>query len=365
MFEGFNLMKRLLSDTKLQKALLLSTALHLIFIMIVGIVYLQSLEERDEPFIQVAIVSIPSKRSLRMRSRPAYTPSVSTSMKQVKQQAITPRSPIIHHIAPMPPMVQQNLAEVQLSTLDEESVSLVASSNTVGETTALPSNLQQTHGGVLKMATRSPLRHHTIQKQQSFGPPHLLPKIDGLTQSEIALIRIARNILSTRTSDKIDIVFIIDASQSMRNDIEAVRDHLNQMTDLLQAEALDFTIGIVAFRSSTGYSLLGWDFEITSQTNSIRSIKKTLSGIKCRGGEKALDALIYAANKVKFRKDTERRFILVTDEYVNGDYSPKEVLTQMELKKIHVNVIGRNEHFQKLIAQRTEGIWLPISSLKN
>ena len=360
-------MKQLLCDTKLQKALLLSTALHLIFIMVVGIVYLQSLEEeRDAPIIQIDIVSVPSKRSLKMRSRPVHTPPVSRSMKQVQPQAITRRAPIVNHIAPMSPVAQRNLAEVPLATLDAESVPLASTSNTVGETTAIPSG-PQTHGRVLKVAKRAPLRHHTIQKQQSFGldNPHPLPQIDGLTQSEVALIRIARNILSTRTSDKMDIVFIIDASQSMRNDIEAVRDHLNQMTDLLQAEALDFTIGVVAFRSSTGYSLLGWDFEITAQTNSIRSIKKSLSGIKCRGGEKALDALIHAANKVKFREGVERRFILVTDEYVSGDYSAKEVLAQMELKEIHVDVIGRNEHFQKLIAQRTDGIWLPISSLKN
>lgn len=359
-------MKQLLSDTKFQKALLLSIALHLIFMMVMGVVYLQSLEERDVQVMQVDIVSLPSKRLLKMRSRPVLTPPISRSMKQVQPQAITPHAPIVHHIAPMLPMAQHELAEIPLATLDEERVPLASTSNMVGETTARPSDLQG-HGRVLKVEDRSSLRHHTIHKKQSLGMnnPHPLPQIDGLTQSEVALTRIARNILSTRTSDKIDIVFIIDASQSMRNDIDAVRDHLNQMTDLLQAEALDFTIGVVAFRSSTGYSLLGWDFEITPQTNSIRSIKKVLSGIKCRGGEKALDALIRAANKVKFRKNVERRFILVTDEYVSGDYSAKDVLKQLESKKIHVDVIGRNEHFQRLIAQRTAGIWLPISSLKN
>ena len=366
-FGELRMMKQLSKNAKLRNALLLSTALHLIFMVVLGMVYLQSSAEKEEPFIQVEIVSTPLKRTLRRRRRLTYTSHISTSTKQRRQQLIARSSPLVRQIPLVTSAVNPHPSnEVPLSMLNEKSLSLAMASDTVGETAFGPSDSQiQRASGISRAST--PLGRNTIQKQRFLGieKQHAPPDIPGLTQSDLALAKIARNILSTRTSDKIDIVFLIDSSQSMRNDIEAVRDHLSQMINLLQAEKLDFTVGIVAFRSSAGYGLLGWDFEVTPQTNSVATIKKVLSGIKCRGGEKALDALVRASDKVEFRKGAERRFILVTDEFVSGGYSAKEVLAKMQSEKIHVDVIGRDENFQKLIAQRTAGIWLPISSLKN
>jgi len=48
-----------------------------------------------------------------------------------------------------------------------------------------------------------------------------------------------------------------------------------------------------------------------------------------------------------------------------GKYSAKEALTQIQGVRIHIDVIGRDEHLQKFIAQRTGGMWLQISSLKD
>ena len=93
----------------------------------------------------------------------------------------------------------------------------------------------------------------------------------------MALIKIGHHLLKTRKGDTVDIVFVIDASKSMRNDIDAVRNHLNQMTDLLESADLDFTVGLVAFRDGTSFSLLGWDFQVTAQTKSIQEIKKKLA----------------------------------------------------------------------------------------
>ena len=191
-----------------------------------------------------------------------------------------------------------------------------------------------------------------------------LSDVSRLTQPDVALIKIGHHLLKTRKGDTLDIVFVIDASKSMRNDIDAVRNHLNQMTDLLNSAELDFTVGLVAFRDGTSFSLLGWDFQVTPQTTSIQEIKKKLAAIHCRGGEKALDALVQAAAKVKFRRGAERRFILVTDEYVSGSYSPKRVLRKLKSEKISVNVIGRDEPFQKMLVQGTGGLWIPISSLR-
>lgn len=250
--------------------------------------------------------------------------------------------------------------------LAENVPSPVTARDTVGKARTLPTT-PGAYQGLIASGVGSPLGGQTAQTRRflDIDNQKVSPDIAGLTQPELALARIARHILSTRTTDKMDIAFVIDASQSMGDDINAVRDRLSQMTDLFHAENLDFTVGVVAFRESTGFALLGWNFEITPQTNSISRIKNVLSGIKCRGGEKALNALVRAAREVKFRDGAERRFILVTDEYVSGKYSAKEVLAQIQGIHIHIDVIGRDEHLQKFIAQRTDGMWLPISSLKD
>ena len=187
--------------------------------------------------------------------------------------------------------------------------------------------------------------------------------IGGLTLADLALTRVGRHIVANRGSDLVDIVFVIDGSGSMKNDVDAVREHLSAMTDLFDSASMDFTIGIVTFRAGTGYGLLGLDFEVIPQTRSVSQIKKVLAQLKFRGDENGLDALIRAADEVAFRQDAEVHFIFVTDEYVSGAYSSIDVMVKMKTSKIKVDVIGRDEPFQKFIAKSTGGLWLPISSL--
>lgn len=184
-----------------------------------------------------------------------------------------------------------------------------------------------------------------------------------MTPADLALIKIAYHITRIETQ-KLDLVFVIDASQSMKNDIESVRLHLGRMTDHFEQKGLDFTVGVVAFRNNRGFSLIGWDFEITAQTRSVRKIEKVLGRIKCKGSEKAKDALIKAAKQVKFRSGASRRFVLVTDEYASGQASTQQVMEILKQKQISVDVLGRDDRFQQIISQQSNGIWLPISSLQ-
>ena len=61
-----------------------------------------------------------------------------------------------------------------------------------------------------------------------------------------------------------------------KNDIESVRLHLSRMTDYFEQKGLDFIVGVVAFRNNRGFSIIGWDLEITAQTRSVRKIEKVL-----------------------------------------------------------------------------------------
>jgi len=203
------------------------------------------------------------------------------------------------------------------------------------------------------------------------GAKHRL-EIDagGITQQmaplalpHTALEKIARRLLAHKRLEKVDVVFVLDVSQSMQDNINAVVSHLSKMTDILQEGGLNFTVGVVTFRHGSVYSLLGWDVNIFPQTTDIGRIKEILRSIRCRGGEKTLDALMQACAQAKFRPDAEKRFILVTDEYVSGSYSGMEVIRQISKLDIKVDVLGVDEPFQKILARRTGGIWQPISSI--
>ena len=352
---------------KLSKALLFSLILHIICMGTLNTVQREAKPAKDELFVQVEIISQSRKQVPRKLQRPLHVlpnPNVSVPQSQPIMAGNTvpnaPRPQIAATTSHNPPNKES------FSMLTEESIPLAAVSTPLGNTSFSQSDRGITRGrggwsgsGLVRDGKAAPMRGSLGLENET-----TLSEVSHLTQPDVALIKIGHHLLKTRKGDTLDIVFVMDASKSMRNDIDAVRNHLNQMTDLLDSAELDFTVGLVAFRDGTSFSLLGWDFQVTPQTKSIQKIKKKLAAIHCRGGEKALDALVQAAAKVKFRRGAERRFILVTDEYVSGSYSPKKVLRKLKSEKINVNVIGRDEPFQKLLVQGTGGLWIPISSLR-
>ena len=358
--------QRTQSKRKLSKALLFSLILHIICMGTLNTVQREPKQAKDELYVQVEILSQPRAPVPRKMQRPLHvfpTPNVSVPQSE---------SMIANNSVPHPPRPQVATAtahnqpvQQSFSMLTEESIPLATAHTPFGDASLAPPNRGISRGegrrgnGLVRSSGG-------VQTRVSLGLENetMLSEVSHLTQPDVALVKIGHHLLKTRRGDSIDIVFVIDASKSMRNDIDAVRNHLNQMTDLLESAELDFTVGLVAFRDGTSFSLLGWDFQVTPQTTSIQEIKKKLAAIHCRGGEKALDALVQAAAKVKFRRGAERRFILVTDEYVSGSYSPKKVLRKLKSEKISVNVIGRDEPFQKLLVQGTGGLWIPISSLR-
>ena len=358
--------QRTRSRRKLSKALLFSLILHMICMGTLNTVQREPKQGKDDLSVQVEILSQPRAPVPRKLQRPLHVfPNPKVSVPQSK--SIIANNLVLHPPRPqISTATTRNRPDAQsFSMLTEESIPLSTAHTPVGDASFEPSSrgLSQGDGWRGNGLARG---SGGVQRRVSLGLENQtrLSEVSHLTQPDVALVKIGHHLLKTRRGDTLDIVFVIDASKSMRNDIDAVRNHLNQMTDLLKTADLDFTVGLVAFRDGTSFSLLGWDFQVTPQTTSIQEIRKKLASIHCRGGEKALDALVQAAAKVKFRRGAERRFILVTDEYVSGSYSPKKVLRKLKSEKISVNIIGRDEPFQKLLVQGTGGLWIPISSLR-
>ena len=340
-------------------ALLLSIGVHLILIsVLIGLHKSKSRLIKDVPYLEIS--NIPSQRALRTFKRkriisPRLTP---VKQKQIEAKVNTPVDTIpkkttIIHRNPSTTLRGFSLPKPHTLTIDN-----------VGLDSPFPSFNDGIAGG-FTYGRISLQRINRRSKPEPIKPP-IDDSIQGLGElplPNVILARIGQHIVTNRTKDIVDIVFIIDGSGSMKDNINSVRKHLNRMTELFDDAEIDFTIGIAIFRHSTAYNMLGWDFEVVPQTRSISQIKRALGQVKCRGGEKAVDALIRAADEVNYRKNADVHFILITDEYVSGNYSASDVLKKMNDCKIKVDVVGLDEPFQKFITRTTGGIWLPISSL--
>lgn len=194
--------------------------------------------------------------------------------------------------------------------------------------------------------------------------PAPVDKLQIYKEADVPFIRamqeIAKNIADNKSSNKVDITFLIDISESMEDDIDAIRRHINRMVDKLNETKIDFTIGVLTFHHNLLYEWLGSDIQIYPQTTDINEIKKILKNIKVSGGERPLDAIMKAVTGIKTRQGASRFFIFITDEYVKGTYTVSEVLQAVKRANITVNVLGRDEPFQRALAEQTGGIWMPI-----
>ena len=170
-------------------------------------------------------------------------------------------------------------------------------------------------------------------------------------------------VASGPTSGRQDIIFVLDVSQSMQDNIYAVAKHLTKMTGLLEANGTDFHIGISMFHEPPWYSVISSPVRIVRPSSDVKRVRRELRRVECSGGEKAMNAIMETLGRVEFRKDAARSLVFVTDEYVDGDFEPREVFGALYRSGVRVDVIGLDEAFQRALAARTGGVWIPISSL--
>lgn len=335
-------------------ALILSICIHVILVFILTRLYQREQGSIGE-ITHLKIMEIPTERVKRPVNRDQYIPPKITPTKQ-KQIEVDVNAPVvslpaaqsISHQNPVVPIIEMSLpnpSELGIGISDQTSNSSIGNQN-IGNQFRLG-----------RVESSDALR---VTKPQLYEPPiGKLPPVSELQMPSAIMARIGYHIVKNRNTDNVDIVFVIDGSGSMKDNINAVRSHLNRMTKFFNDADLDFTLGVVIFREK----MLGLDFEIFPQTRSVSHIKRRLAQVRCSGGEKALDALIRAADEVDYRENADVHFILITDEFVSGNYSASDVLRKMRQNGIRVDVVGRDEPFQKFITRSTGGLWLPIASL--
>ena len=184
-----------------------------------------------------------------------------------------------------------------------------------------------------------------------------------------ALKQIADHIISTRTADKVNVVFVIDTSASMRDNIQQVADNLYSMTDTFDTINLEYHLGMAEFSVRQE----GQEIRTRALLPDVALLRRRMKEVKLSGDENALDALFDTLNFIQFHVDADKHLILVTDEPASTSYRAEDgedtmrnkVIDQAKFEETRVNVLGHPEPFQQNLAEVTGGIWQAIPGSEN
>lgn len=215
---------------------------------------------------------------------------------------------------------------------------------------------------------------------ESFGNP-----LATLTQSNFKVYE--DNVLQTQNFSVVppgtgggirlaDIVFILDTTSSMGDEIAQVKTNITNFANALKSSGVDYALGLMTF----GDGIRSVFFSGTMITNTDQFIT-SVSSIGVNGGdetpENSFGAIRYAISNYKFRSGSQKIFVLVTDapshypndgfsEPVNpGPFSQTEVIGFLNDAKISCYALAiPNTQFSGIgsITAETNGKYFDIKS---
>ena len=140
--------------------------------------------------------------------------------------------------------------------------------------------------------------------------------------------------------NKADIVFVLDVTGSMTEEIGGVKNNIIEFSDSLSARGIDFKLGLVTFLDKVENT---YGF-----TSNVQTFYSQVAAQYAHGGddypENSLQALL-TASQFAFRPDAKRIFIWITDAsfHINDwatTLTKEQVINELLLKSIQVDCIG-------------------------
>lgn len=151
------------------------------------------------------------------------------------------------------------------------------------------------------------------------------------------------------TSNRADIVFLIDTTGSMGRSIAELKEKCAAFSEGLSKQSLRYRFALVGFGDAKeGQWLDRYDF-----TDNVEELRKSVGGIKRFDGgdlpESALDALQEGLS-LPFGADAIRRFYLVTDapyhDPAQSGATSQQVALQLKEHRVVLHVFSRREYQQ-------------------
>ena len=272
---------------------------------------------------------------------------------------------------------------VQAETETEKpSESLDMSKENWGKVSTTTRTLQDIKGSLSKTEAASPAGDTAfgakrpgpprIQRTPEIAPIKMIEEEVSLTPAQLAEIRekrkalphvpfprlmkkLAQEIVETSDGGPIDVVFVIDASGSMRDNIKAVVEHLKEMVDVYKASKIDYALGATEFWANRNRNRI----TVFQLTKSFVTYKRTLQAIEVHQDENALDAIVQTVKELRFRATSKRHFILVTDEPFTSreGLEVEDAIAYCREFGIYVNVLGLPIDEHQKLAVATGGTW--------
>ena len=271
-------------------------------------------------------------------------------------------------------------AEAQKET---PSPSLDLSKKNWGDVSTAARTLQEVEENLSKTEAASPAGDTTFGAKRS-GPPRVqrTPKIPTLKIAEeqeeaispavleeieekrkvlpkiafpILMKKLAQEIVETSDGGPIDVVFVIDASGSMGDNIKAVTEHLTEMVDVYKDSKIDYALGVTEFAADNNENRI----KVVQLTRRFTEYRRALQDISVRGDENALDAIVQTVKELRFRPTSKRHFILVTDEPLTSrdGITLENAIAYCREFGIYVNVLGLPLDAHQSLATQTGGRW--------
>ena len=367
------------------KALSISLVFHLFFFITTFYVVVQNQPIASEK-VGLAAELIPVENSARPKplvkkiAPRLHTPSrelVDVSTAQTPPTLAAPFA--VKTETPRPALGRSLHAEIET---EKPSASLDLSKKNWNDVSTAARTLRDIEGNLSKTEAGSPAGNATFGAKRS-GPPRIqrAPKIstlkiveeeEDISEALVEEIRVkrtelpkttfpqvmkklAQEIVETSEGGPIDVVFVIDASGSMGDNIQAVVDHLKEMVDIYKASKIDYALGVTEFSASQGHNRIN----VFQLTKSFTAFKRTLQQIRTHRDENALDAVVQTVKELRFRPTSKRHFILVTDEPFTSIVGLNVANTIAHCREfgIYVNVLGLPLDEHLMLAAETGGKW--------
>ena len=173
---------------------------------------------------------------------------------------------------------------------------------------------------------------------------------------------IANTLAEATTAKKVDIIFVLDETASMVDNIRGIRAYVDFLFETMEREGKDTTFGLVTFTDTT---------KRYGRTDDLGTFKNWLFKIGVDGGgdiaEAGLDGLMTAVKETKFRRGAQRFIVLASDgAFHDADYDGRspysldEVIETLQKERVRVDVIGIDYLPIRQIALATGGTWRAI-----
>ncbi|MFN8206085.1 MAG: VWA domain-containing protein [Bacteroidales bacterium] len=165
--------------------------------------------------------------------------------------------------------------------------------------------------------------------------------------------------------NNVDIVFVLDVTGSMTEEIKSVRDNIIEFADSLSYRGIDYRLGMITFLDEIENT---YDF-----TNDVQMFQANVAAQYAHGGgdtpENSLEALSLGS-RFNFREDANRIIIWITDANFhinnqNTQLTKEIVIAELLSMGITVHCIGdpyyQTEYYDQ-ITMSTEGSFYNINS---